>query len=100
MLALAKKIVRGEEDADSAESAFAQAQQVAAEAEKLLAEAEWAAPERVEVGGALVGVDRDDHRDDVRDPQRTLFSWTDFMAGEPHQPERRRPTYSESNELC
>ena len=36
MLALARKIVAGEEDADSVESVFAQAQQVAAEAEALL----------------------------------------------------------------
>ena len=36
MLALARKIVAGEEDADSVESVFAQAQQVAADAEALL----------------------------------------------------------------
>ncbi len=47
MLALARKIVAGEEDADSVESVFAQAQQVAAEAEALLVDAEWAAPEPV-----------------------------------------------------
>ena len=49
MLALARKIVAGEEDADSVESVFAQAQQVAAEAEALLVDADWAAPEPVVV---------------------------------------------------
>ena len=41
MLALARKIVAGEDDADSVESIFAQAQQVAAEAEALLVDAGW-----------------------------------------------------------
>ena len=49
MLALARKIVAGEEDADSVESVFAQAQEVAAEAEALLVDAGWAAPEPVVV---------------------------------------------------
>ena len=44
MLALARKVVAGEEDADSVESVFAQAQQVAADAEALLVDDEvaWA----------------------------------------------------------
>ena len=41
MLALARKIVSGEEDADSVESVFAEAQQVAADAEALLVDTEW-----------------------------------------------------------
>ena len=45
MLALARKIVAGEEDAGSVESVFAQALQVAAEAEALLVDDGWAAPE-------------------------------------------------------
>ena len=49
MLALARKIVAGEEDDGSVESVFAQAQQVAAEAEALLVDADWAAPEPVAV---------------------------------------------------
>ena len=28
-------------------------------------------------------------RDDAREPQRTLFSWAEFMAEEPEQPRRR-----------
>ena len=47
MIALARKIVAGEEDADSVESVSAQAQRVAADAEALLVDADWAAPEPV-----------------------------------------------------
>ena len=46
MLALARKIVAGEEDAVSVESVFAQAQQVAAEAEALLVDDGWRARSR------------------------------------------------------
>ena len=46
MLAPARKIVSGEEDADSVESTFGQAQQVAAEAEALLVDGDWRAPSR------------------------------------------------------
>ena len=45
MLALARKIVAGEEDAGSVESVFEQARQVAAEAEALLVDEGWYAPE-------------------------------------------------------
>ena len=74
MLALARKIVAGEEDADSVESVFAQAQQVAADAEALLVDADWAAPE-------------------------PLFSWAEFMAEEPAEPKRRsrRPAPASSS---
>ena len=41
LLALARKIIAGEEDDGSVESVFAQARQVAAEAEELLVDAEW-----------------------------------------------------------
>ena len=49
MLALARKIVAGEEDDGSVESVFAQAQQVVADAEALLVDEEWAAPGPVPV---------------------------------------------------
>ena len=84
MLALARKIVAGEEDAGSVESVFAQAQQVAAEAEALLVDAEWAAP-------VPVVVDTIADQDDAPEPQRTLFSWAEFMAEEPAKPPRRNP---------
>ena len=92
MLALARKIVAGEEDAGSVESVFAQAQQVAAEAEALLVDAEWAAPEPepVLVGTATaVEVVTDE---EPREPQRSLFSWAEFLADAPEeqQPPRGR----------
>ena len=74
MLALASKIVAGEEDADSVESVFAQAQQVAAEAGPLLVDDEWGAPERVSAELVMVGTGVDEHHDEVREPQRTLLS--------------------------
>ena len=86
MLALARQIVAGEEDAGSVESVFAQAQQVAAEAEALLVDAEWHATEPVAVEVAVVT----DHRDEPDEPQRSLFSWAEFLAGEPDETERPR----------
>ena len=72
LLALARKIVAGEEDADSVESVFAQAQQVAAEAEALLVDEGWAAPE-------LVGVELVTAGEPVV-PRRSVFSWAEFLA--------------------
>ena len=75
---------------------FAQAQQVAAEAEALLVDAEWAAPEPVAVE---VPTNGNDHTalpvggsadDEPPEPQRSLFSWAEFMAEEPVKPKRRR----------
>ena len=104
MLALARKIVAGEEDADSVESVFAQAQQVAAEAEALLVDAEWAAPVQVVVevhangnGHTALPV-AGEAEDETPERQRSLFSWAEFMAGDspepkPHQ-RREAPTLS------
>ena len=95
MLALARKIVAGEEDAASVESVFAQAQQVAAEAEALLVDAEWAAPEPVVVevhasGNGHTALPVGGHVDDEPpERQRSLFSWAEFMAEEPVEPKRR-----------
>ena len=98
MLALARKIVAGEEDAGSVESVFAQAQQVAAEAEALLVDAEWAATEPVVVevhangnGHTAVPVGGE-AEDETPERQRSLFSWAEFMAveAEPAQPRGRR----------
>ena len=96
MLALARKIVAGEEDAGSVESVFAQAQQVAAEAEALLVDTEWAAPEPVTAEAVAVGAGADDRRDDAGQPQRSLFSWAEFMAAEPPEPARRQRKRPES----
>ncbi len=54
MLALARKIVAGEEDA------------------------------------APVGVEGDGRHEHADDRQRTLFSWAEFMAGEPDEPPKPR----------
>ena len=86
MLALARKIVAGEEDANSVESVFAQAQQVAAEAEALLVDAEWRAPEPVAAEAVAITVDADD----AGAPQRTLFSWAEFIAGKQDEPPKRQ----------
>ena len=101
MLALARKIVAGDEDAGSVESVFEQARQVAAEAEALLVDDGWHAPERaiVEAEVVAVGAAAGDSRDDAPERQRTLFSWAEFMAQEsqePKQPRRRdeAPTLS------
>ncbi len=96
MLALARKIVAGEEDGGWVESVFAQARQVAAEAEALLVDAEWAAPEPVAVevhahgnGHTAVPVGGNAGDDDTPERQRSLFSWAEFMAEEPAKPGRR-----------
>ena len=90
MLALARKIVAGEEDASSVESVFAQAQQVAAEAEALLlVDDAWAAPESVVVEVLAVEADADASRVEADEPQRTRFSWAEFMAGVPAEPRHR-----------
>ena len=96
MLALARKIVAGEEDADPVETVFAQAQQVAAEAEALLVDGEWGAPEPVAVevhangdGHAATPVGGNTDDDETPERQRSLFSWAEFMAAEPEAPRRR-----------
>jgi len=86
MLALARKIVAGEEDAGSVESVFAQAQQVAAEAEALLVDQGWREPEPepVAVGGA-VAIEAVTG-EGPQEPQRSLFSWREFLADTPEEP--------------
>ena len=88
MLALARKIVAGEEDAGSVESVFAQAQQLAAEAEALLVDDEWASSAPVVVGTAMVS-ERAANAVDP-EPQRSLFSWAEFLADTPQEPPRGR----------
>ena len=85
MLALARKIVAGEEDAGSVESVFEQARQVAAEAEALLVDEGWQGPEPV-AAVVTVGVAADDTVEDDGAPQRSLFSWVEFLADTPDEP--------------
>jgi len=89
MLALTRKIVAGEEDAGSVESVFEQARQVAAEAEALLVDEGWHAPEPEPVAVATEG-GADPVGDEAPERQRTLFSWAEFMAGEPDEPPKPR----------
>ena len=89
MLALARKIVAGKEDADSVESVFAQAQQVAADAEALLVDGDWRAPEPIVEEASAVKASAHGGRESAGEPQRTLFSWAEFMAEEPAEPNRR-----------
>ncbi|MCY3568569.1 MAG: hypothetical protein OXH38_08065, partial [Chloroflexi bacterium] len=92
LIALARKIVAGDEDGGSVESVFEQARQVAAEAEALLVDEGWHAPEPaiVEADAVAVGATAADDADDAPGPQRTLFSWAEFMAGEQDEPPKRR----------
>ncbi len=102
MLALARKIVAGDEDAGSVESVFEQARQVAAEAEVLLVDEGWHAPEPepavAEVhangnGRNPLPAGGSAHDDEPAERQRSLFSWAEFMAEEPHEPhEPHEPT--------
>ena len=87
MLALARKIVAGEEDAGSVESVFEQARQVAAEAEALLVDAEWDAPEPAVVAAETVAVASEGREADADAPerQRSLFSWAEFLADTPEE---------------
>ena len=114
MLALARRIVSGEEDAESVEAAFAQARDAEAAAEEYLVDDGWKVvevePDAVEVNGN--GANGTGHRDAIEpavelvlanghhangnghyeeagEPQRTLFSWAQFMTEEPLKPRGR-----------
>ena len=74
MLALARKIVTGEEDADSVEWVFAQAHQVAADAEALLVAADWRGLEPVAAEAVTSRTGTGDRPDDTSEPRQALFS--------------------------
>ena len=117
MMALAKRIVDGEEDgAETIEEVFAKARDAEDEAEELLVDADWKAvesePETVAVDGnghqpdgrhvpfiaepaveivpsnGHAHTDRNGRREEAEEEQRSLFSWAEFMA-EPVEPKRR-----------
>ena len=99
MMALARKIVSGEEEAGSVEEVFAQARDAVSEAEELLVDVDW---RPVDVNGycdvfgptvelvAVNGHKGNGHHDEAEEPQRSLFSWAEFIAAEPARPKRRR----------
>ena len=122
MMALARKIVSGEEEeaeAETVEEVFAQARNAEATAEELLVDDGW---KLVEVEPETIGVNGNGHHanghdaigstvelvlgnghapvngngangngrhDEADEPQRTLFSWAEFMAEEPVKPKGR-----------
>ena len=116
MMALARKIVSGEEEdeTETVESVFAQARDAEASAEEYLVDDDWKVvevePETVEVNGN--GANGNGHHDDgigptvelvlsnghangnghheeAPEPQQSLFSWAEFMAEEPVKPKGR-----------
>ena len=122
MMALARKIVSGEEDgAETVEEVFARARDAEANAEECLVDDGWKVvevePKTVGVNGnghhevigptveLVVGNGRhangnghasapsnwNKHQDEQDEPQRTLFSWAQFMAEEPVKPRGRKP---------
>ena len=115
MMALARKIVNGEEqdDAETVEAVFVQARDAEAVAEELLVDDGWKAvevePEVVQVNGnghhtgdiepsvelvmgnghAAVPVNGNRHHDGAHETQQSLFSWAEFMAEELVKPKAR-----------
>ena len=103
MLALARKIVNGEEEeGESVEEAFANARDAEAVSEELLVDAGWHAREAeqeivVEESrngsngtGAFVKVAAaNGHSAGKDETQQSLFSWAEFMAEEPAKPSRK-----------
>ncbi len=103
MLALARKLVAGDEDSDAeaVEDIFAQAQQIAADAESLLVDDYWRPVEptpevptiidlpkvKVEPSVAVIPCG---HHTGVVPQQRDLFSWAEFLADKPTPTKNRR----------
>ena len=118
MMALARRIVSGEEedaDTETMEEVFAQARNAESEAEELLVDDGWkvveiepeplrstatgtatARPfdigptvELVPVNGHANGNGANGHHDEEPEAQQSLFSWAEFMAEEPVKPKRK-----------
>jgi len=119
MMALARKIVSGEEDSDieTVEEVFAQARNAESAAEELLVDDGWK-PVEIELetiggnghddlfgvgptvelvpasgngsGHALISANGNGHHEEAEEPQQTLFSWAEFMAEEPVKPKGRK----------
>ena len=117
MMALARKIVSGDEEEDeTVEAVFAQARDAEAASEEFLVDDGWKVvevePKAVEVNGngtnghhangigptVELVLDTQDtghhangngHDDEAPEPQQSLFSWAEFMAEEPVKPKGR-----------
>ena len=98
MMALARKIVSGDEkeDAETVEEVFAQARDAESEAEELLVDERWrpakVEPEPAAVNGnghrSVLGptielVPGNGRHEESEEPQRLLFSWAEIIAAEP-----------------
>ena len=96
MLALARKIVNGDEDeAETVEAVFAAARDAESTAEEYLVDDGWKVPEPEPVV-LDAGRDWPAPEDSVTEPngptpesQQTLFSWAEFMADGPVRPKGR-----------
>ena len=111
MMALACKIVIGDEEDETLEEVFAQARDAEAASEEFLVDDGWKVvevePEAVAVNGNghhdaigptvelvlgnghTVNGSGNGHHDEAPEPQQTLFSWAEFMAEEPVKPKGR-----------
>ncbi len=97
MLALARKIVNGDEDeAETVEAVFAAARDAETEAEEYLVDDGWGAletePETVAVDGTATGIEPvldNGHIDESPESAQTLFSWAEFMTEGPVRPKSR-----------
>ena len=111
MMALARKIVSGDEEEDeTVEAVFAQARDAEAASEEFLVDDGWKVvevePEAVSVNGnghhaGGIGptvelvldtgqtINGNGHHDEAPEPQQSLFSWAEFMAEEPVKPKGR-----------
>ena len=119
MMALARKVVSGDEEdaaAESVEAALAQARNAEVSAEELLVDDGWklveVEPEAIAVNGNGANGHHDadvigpkvefvlgnshhangvnGHYDDAVEPQQSLFSWAEFMAEVPVKPKSRK----------
>ena len=88
MMALARRIVSGDEEdgAETVEQVFAQTRDAEASAEEYLVDDGWKV---VEVEPEAVEVNGNGHSDETPEPQRSLFSWAEFMTEEPVKPRGR-----------
>ena len=109
MMELARKIVSGErEEAETVEEVFSKARDAVTEAEELLVDADWRPADvngnghsangngHLDALGPTVelvpvnGHNGNGHHGDADEPQRSLFSWAEFMDAEPERPRSRR----------
>ena len=115
MMALARRIVSGDEEdeAETVEAVFAQARDAEATAEEYLVDDDWklveVEPEAVNGNGhhddgigptvdlvlgngrlPVNGNGTNGHHDEAPEPQQSLVSWAEFMAEEPVKPRGRK----------